>query len=247
MKLQIVIPVMNLWDRYTAPCLDSIRASFDIRVMVIDNASIDATGAEARARAGESFVYRRNTANPGVARAWNDGVRDAFENGRDLVLVLNNDILLHPECIDRLVARMMRDGNGPGIVTATNVRGECVEPSDVFRLDASAREAIAEADSPDFSAFLLNRGCWEAVGPFDESFFPAYFEDNDYHYRMRLSGLRAISCPPAVFYHFGSRTQYEAAGKPVVGSPQFERNRAYYIRKWGGPPGKERRNKPFAG
>jgi GT2 family glycosyltransferase len=243
MKLQIVIPLHNLWSRYTVPCLSSIRASIDYRVVVIDNASSDETSEEARNRAGERFVYHRNPSNLGVSRVWNDGIRDAFDHGYDLVLVLNNDVLLHPECIDRLVARIA--GAVVGIVTAVNIKEKCPNPSDVFHFDARANELVAERDSPDFAAFLLNRVCWEKVGAFDESFSPAYFEDNDYHYRMQLAGLRAIAHPPAVFYHFGSRTQNEAGNQPIVVSQKFEENRQYYIRKWGGPPAGERFKEPF--
>jgi GT2 family glycosyltransferase len=245
-KLQIVIPLLNLWDTYTAPCLASIRASFDHRVVVIDNGSTDETSEMAQRRVSASFIYHRNPCNLGVARVWNDGIRDAFANGYDVVLVLNNDILLHPECIDRLVSRIAAD-ESLGMVTAVNVRGNCANTSDMFAIDARARETIADAESPDFAAFLLNRKAWETVGPFDEGFSPAYFEDNDYHYRMRLLGLRAIAHPPAVFYHFGSRTQNQAIGQPVVRSEKFEENRDRYIRKWGGLPGQERFTAPFDG
>jgi GT2 family glycosyltransferase len=239
MKLQIVIPLLNLWERFTAPCLESICASVDHRVVVIDNGSTDETRAMAERRAGPRFVYHRNPCNLGVARVWNDGIRDAFRNGYDAVLVLNNDTLLHRECVDRLACRMSVCREDIGMVTAVNVNGECSGPAGMFELDAQAREKIPEPENPDFSAFLINRACWEKVGPFDEGFAPAYFEDNDYHYRMRLAGLRAIAHPPAIFYHFGSRTQYQATGEPIVRPARFEENRAYYVRKWGGLPGAE--------
>jgi len=83
------------------------------------------------------------------------------------------------------------------------------------------------------------------VGSFDERLYPAYFEDNDYHYRIRLAGMRAITHPPAMFYHYGSRTQNEAGGAPLVPGNVFDENRRRYIQKWGGPPGCEQFRKPF--
>jgi GT2 family glycosyltransferase len=244
MKLQIVIPVLNLWQRYTLPCIESIRTAMEHRVVVIDNGSTDDTETQARRRVCDTFTYHRNGKNLGAARVWNDGARDAFSNGYDLVLTLNNDILLHPECIDRLVRRMA-EADAPGMVTPLNMRGECADPRSVFARDAGAMANVAEAECPDFAAFLLSKRCYEAVGSFDEEFFPAYFEDNDYHYRMRLAGWRAICHPQAMFYHFGSRTQNESGPQPVVASPQFNANRAYYERKWGGPPGHETHRRPF--
>jgi hypothetical protein len=40
------------------------------------------------------------------------------------------------------------------------------------------------AGSGGWSIFAINRACVDNVGFFDENFFPAYFEDNDYHYRL---------------------------------------------------------------
>jgi GT2 family glycosyltransferase len=130
-------------------------------------------------------------------------------------------------------------------VSALDVRGETGSAEELERMDAVSKESVPESEHPNFSAFMLNRRCWETVGEFDENFFPAYFEDNDYHYRMRLAGLRAIVHPPALFYHFGSRTQNEARPAPIVPGDWFERNRSYYVRKWGGPPGQEQYRDPF--
>jgi GT2 family glycosyltransferase len=93
----------------------------------------------------------------------------------------------------------------------------------------------------------LNQECWDIVGEFDEVFAPAYFEDNDYHYRIQLAGLLAVLYPPAMFYHFGSRTQLEANenGRAMVSAPSFENNRAFYIKKWGGMPGQEKWEHPY--
>ena len=86
---------------------------------------------------------------------------------------------------------------------------------------------------------MLNRKYFDRVGEFDEGFYPAYFEDNDSHRRMNLANVQCTLYPPAMFYHYGSRTQNENGFHPVELSQKFERNRAYYISKWGGGPGEE--------
>jgi len=159
------------------------------------------------------------------------------------VVVLNNDVLCHPDCINRLARRIER--NDVALATAVDVRETVSAPEEVFRIPPGAHDHLAETDHPNFSAFILHRHCWETVGPFDEAFFPAYFEDNDYHRRIALAGLRAVAHPPAIFYHYGSRTQNESCPTPVVPGDAFERNRDYYIRKWGGPPGAESFTAPF--
>jgi GT2 family glycosyltransferase len=247
MKLTIVIPCLNLWNRYTRPCLASIRSRHPYRIVLVDNGSSDETCTEASKLVSHGFMHRRYETNLGTSRAWNWGVRDGFEKCAEYVLVLNNDVLLHAECVDRLVDRFERDSNGLGMVSALDVRGEIRTPEDLWRLEAASKEHVEESEHPNFSAFMLNRRCWETVGEFDENFFPAYFEDNDYHYRMQLADLRAIVHPQALFYHFGSRTQNEARSTPIVQGEMFERNRSYYVRKWGGPPRQEQHRYPFGG
>jgi len=243
MNLAIVIPCLNLWRRYTKPCLDSLRVDYPHRIVLIDNGSTDETRDEAGRLVGATFQHRRYETNSGTARSWNYGVADGFEKGSDYVVVLNNDILCHPECINRLARRM--EQNDVAMATALDVRGEVGAPEEVLRIPANAKDGVAESEHPNFSAFILNRHCWETVGAFDEGFFPAYFEDNDYHRRIVLAGFRAVVHPPAMFYHYGSRTQNESGAGPVVSGDLFQRNRAYYVRKWGGPPGAESFTTPF--
>tara|TARA_Y100000310_G_scaffold12159_1_gene12597 strand:+ start:685 stop:1338 length:654 start_codon:yes stop_codon:yes gene_type:complete len=93
-------------------------------------------------------------------------------------------------------------------------------------------------------AFLIGRERYAEVGCFDQSFYPAYFEDNDYLYRMRLKEL-----PVTVAEEFTPRTYRNSATiemDPAVNSG-FALLEMYYIRKWGGPPGAEQYDKPFDG
>ncbi len=243
MNLAIVIPCLNLWHRYTKPCLDSIKVTYPHRIILVDNGSSDETRDEASRLVGTTFQHRRYETNSGTTRSWNYGMADGFEKGAAYVVVLNNDILCHPDCIDRLARRMER--NDIGMATALDVRDEVSAPEDVFAIPGSAKDGVAESEHPNFSAFVLSRHCWETVGAFDEQFFPAYFEDNDYHRRIVLAGLRAVVHPPAMFYHFGSRTQNESCSSPIVSGGAFDKNRDYYIKKWGGPPGAETFDTPF--
>lgn len=243
MNLTIVIACVNLWNRFTKPCLDSIRTSRPYRVVLVDNGSTDETREKASKLVSPTFVHRRYEKNIGAAGAWNWGIADGFEKGARYVLVLNNDILLHPHCIDRLIDRI--ECGDIALATALDLRDELATADDVFRVPSEAKIAVPESEHPNFSAFLVSRHCWEMVGPFDEKFYPAYFEDNDYHYRILMAGLRAINYPPAMFYHYGSRTQNEACAAPLVPSSLFDENRRRYVEKWGGPPGYERFRHPF--
>lgn len=258
MKVEIVIPTINLWQKYTRQCLDSVQEAMvrakahgiDCHVILIDNASTDETATEAIKMVNELFIYQRNSERWGFQRSVNYGVNYGFEHGAQYALVCNNDIVLHPEAIWRLVERFEK-GTDAGLVSCMDVRGEMQEhgivPTGIGTLSAKDKEVVEEAPHPNFSAFMISKECWEVVGEFDELFFPAYFEDNDLHYRMKLLEIPAIVYPPAMFYHYGSRTQNEAQenNQPLVVSMMFENTRAYYVKKWGGIPSQEKYKTPY--
>jgi GT2 family glycosyltransferase len=195
------------------------------------------------------FHYHRNDQRWGFQKSVNFGVSYAWENGADFAFVCNNDIVLHPEAIWRLVERFGK--SDVGMVTCMDVRGEMtakgMDPQSIATISAKDKETIEDAPHPCFSAFMVSKECWDAVGELDEAFAPAYFEDNDYHYRMQMLGLSAIIHPPAMFYHFASRTQMEAGEDrhPMVSGGEFENNRAHFVKKWGAWPGHETFKTPF--
>lgn len=275
MRVQIVIPGINLWNKYSKPCIDSIKTKHEYRILFVDNASTDETLVEAGKLVSDTFSHKRNEMIWCCSKVWNYGINDAFERGFDYVLVLNNDVLLHPDAIDRMVDRFIqaqenqvkmgtqnvfkdhvenkdtkdndwiRESEILGMVTCMDIRGECHVPSEIFDKKSEDYEKVPEAEHPNFSGFMINKLCWQKVGAFDEKFVPCYFEDNDYHYRIKLAGLKAITLPTALFYHFGSATQNEALEEPICPGPVFERNRDYFKEKWGGLPGDELFDKPF--
>src|SRR5579872_6052989 len=251
MKVQIIIPTINLWNKYTKFAIESVQTAMvyakkhniDCRLLLIDNASTDETKTEASKMVNELFSHKRNEERWGFQRSINYGITDAFDRLFDISFVCNNDIVLHPEAIWRIVERFQK--GDVGMVTCMDIRGEMNEknipPLMIESILAKDKESVEESNHPNFSAFAINKECWETVGQFDELFEPAYFEDNDYHYRMKQASINAIVLPTALFYHYGSRTQNESTenGLPLVSGGQFENTKALYAKKWGGVPGSE--------
>lgn len=110
-------------------------------------------------------------------------------------------------------------------------------------------EDFIENNSADFyrtfqhlSVFVLPKTTQESIGFFDVGFHPAYFEDNDFLYRLKLENKQVITnsfFDPVVF-----RNSMTIAKDPGVNS-NFSRNAERYVEKWGGPPGQEKFLKPF--
>lgn len=97
-----------------------------------------------------------------------------------------------------------------------------------------------------FSLFCLRKSTWETVGPFDEQFWPAYYEDNDYMRRMKISGIPLTFFVGHWYHHVGSATiaSYTSAEKSEH-QRQFAANGQRYKDKWGGPPNAERYTAPY--
>ena len=90
--------------------------------------------------------------------------------------------------------------------------------------------------------FVLPYETYEKVGMFDDKFVNAYFEDNDYEYRMKLLGL---SVHKNEFFNPDEYKQSQSIRKDHSLNVNFESNKMRYIEKWGGFPREEKFSKPF--
>ena len=97
-----------------------------------------------------------------------------------------------------------------------------------------------------WAAFAITEKLHKDMNGFDENFYPAYFEDNDYHYRMGLKGYKITHVPEIPMGHENSST-LAAFDKPaiLVHHQNFRKNRKYFNDKWGGLPTHEKYLTPF--
>ena len=95
--------VVNLnGKRFLRECLDSLLGQSwpQVEVILVDNASTDGSGEEARAHFGERIRFLGNARNEGFARANNQ----AFALARgEWVFLLNNDAVVEPSAVERLM------------------------------------------------------------------------------------------------------------------------------------------------
>lgn len=168
-----------------------------------------------RGLVGKTSVHRPNS-NLGVSGSWNFMMRKSFlELGCDYLLLLNDDIVLGK--------------TKQQVLTVAN------------------KNPTAELIVGGFfwSTILLRKSIIDSVGYFDENFFPAYYEDNDYHYRCSLAKVHAPTgvdgLTPVV------RINSATIKKNPSLNSGFGANGIYYKKKWGGYPCKEQFTTPFNG
>jgi GT2 family glycosyltransferase len=89
-----------------------------------------------------------------------------------------------------------------------------------------------------WSLFSIHENAVKEVGYFDENFYPAYFEDNDYHHRLKLKNMSPHIENSLEFKHFGSATlKGFSKERTKQHHREFKANRDYFKKKWGYVPG----------
>jgi len=142
----------------------------------------------------------------------------------DYCLIINNDIILHPQAIDNLVAFAQK--HPEFLLWSASEWANA-------RTLAQAKLTSRFSPHPHFSCFMVSPKTIETVGWFDEKFSFGYFEDNDYHTRILLKGFQAAATDSAKFYHYGSRTINVDDNLKIEGKYHYQLNRAYFKKKWG--------------
>jgi GT2 family glycosyltransferase len=161
-------------------------------VVVIDNASRDATAAVAR-DLGATVV---SEPVPGRARARNRGVA---ATAAPLLAFTDADCRPHPDWLEHLVAALGDSSLvGGRVVLTTGKAPKAVEQLDAlwrFRQDDGAAQGWAATAN-----LGMHRDAFEAIGGFDAS-FRHIGEDVDLCLRARAAGHRLAWCPQAVVEH----------------------------------------------
>lgn len=160
----------------------------------------------------KNFMIYRPESNLGVARSWNMLMDYADKIGATHVYMLNDDVYSG-----------LKEESLNAFIGLWN-------------------EVLFFNSEMNWSSYVLTVEAWKKVGGFDENIFPAYFEDNDFCYKLRLAGIDRINTSylnPSIY-----RNSMTIAKDPTV-NKDFDKNKAYYVEKWGGLPTEEKFTTPF--
>jgi GT2 family glycosyltransferase len=206
--------------------------------------------------------------NYGFSYSLNDIYDFAWtENDYDAIILVGNDIVAYPNCIDSLINLARTSEYNVISALQYDVRNLITEFPETRKLfhgdtliftpdennqpwnkftDYNNPETIADMQLYDIqNCCLYKREFFDLVGYADVNFYPAYYTDNDVARRIVNTGMKCCSLTNARFFHFWSRTLHQGSGGS--NSHFFENNRKYYITKWGGDFGKEKWKTPFGG
>jgi GT2 family glycosyltransferase len=233
----VVIPVHNKAE-LTAQCLSSLEATLPahlhIEVVVVDDASSDATQEVLARHAGRVGVVRHET-NRGFASACNSG---AASTAGDYLVFLNNDTQGTPGWLEALV-RYAEAHEEAGAIGSKLLfpNGTVQHAGVVIRQDGFPHHIYAgfpnehpavnrsrRFQSVTAACALIRRDAFDEIGGFDEEFRNGY-EDVDLCLRLAGRGWEVHYCHESVLYHleFASRDRRYR---------DFERNERLFRARW---------------
>ena len=219
-----VVPNWN-GERWLPGCLDSLAAQSKApdEVLIVDNGSTDGSLELLRRSYPEVKVLALGH-NTGFAVAANRGIAAA---AADAVALLNTDIELERDWLERMTAALERDpANGAVACKMVDMTDptRLYDAGDVLRRDGVCEQrGRFEHDDGRFDepgevfaacggAAFYRRAALTAVGSFDERFF-AYIEDVDLGLRLRMAGWRC-AYEPAVARHASGGSSWQLS-RPV--------------------------------
>ncbi|GAA0378698.1 glycosyltransferase family 2 protein [Paenibacillus motobuensis] len=212
------------------------------QIIVIDNASADDTVEQVR-----SFIKKEKASIELVENAVNTGFAPAHNqalslSSSDYALVLNPDVRLQPDYIERIISYMEehpRVGSATGLLLrqseADTVDSTGLVINSIWRaFDRGAGELAKDWKQsgsifgPSGAAAMYKRTMIENISVqgqfFDEDFF-AYKEDVDVAWRAQLLGWESYYCAEAVGYH---KRGWKKGGRSS--QPLFIRRKSYINR-----------------
>jgi len=223
-KASIVIPVWN-GREYLPTCISALLAQdyADLEVIAVDNASTDGS-ADWVAKTHPQICLVRNRRNLGFAGACNVGMKKA--QGEILVL-LNQDTRVRPGWLRALARALQNPQRGVvgckifyfGSSKIQHAGGWVEWPlalahhTGVNELDEGQWDDSRKVDYVTGAAMAFRRDILDQVGFLDEEFWPGYFEDVDFCFRVRKMGYEVWYIADAVLEHHegGSTSDLEVA------------------------------------
>ncbi len=193
----------------------------DVPLILVDNGADDGLRGWAAARGTRLIVADRNLGFGVACNLAAAGVQT------DLLLFLNPDARLEPDCLAALVAAA---GRWPGaaafgpLLVSPRGRPGFKRRTALAPLDRFAPPGLPDSDAPvpvlSGAAMLVRRRAFEAVGGFDPDLF-LYFEDDDLSLRLRRTGADLVLVPAARASHL--------SGGSTAATPALRRLRGHHF------------------
>lgn len=220
----IVTVILNTNRREdTLACLESLTRSdyVNLQILVLDNHSTDGS-VMAIQQAFPQVTIIPLTQNLGYAGNNNVGIQAALDRGADWVFVLNEDTVLSPDCLSKMIdvgekdpqigilGPMVYHYDEPDIIqTAGGKFGRYWESIHLAQNEPD-RDQFQHPHPVDWISgcgIMVRRAVIEQVGMIDERYF-YYWEETEWCLRAGKNGWRIMHVPEAKMWHKGVQRDY---------------------------------------
>jgi O-antigen biosynthesis protein len=243
MRIAVLVLSWNAADALLA-CLQALAQqqtpADELFVVVVDNGSDD--GAPEQVAAQFPAVHLvRNERNLGFSGGMNVGLAtlQSLPEPPEIVVLLNQDTLVDPGWLAAISAPFA-DGQVGAVGCKIRYPDGTLQHAGIA-LDERAVVRHLGAGEPDKgqydqqrevhfvtgAALALRTSALQQVGVFDEGYAPAYFEDLDLCWRLRLAGYKVVYAPAATLIHQESLSLRDQ----VQRSAYYNRGRLRFVLK----------------
>jgi len=219
--ISIIIPTYNnLFFTQQIIGLIQQTTKIDYEIIIVDNGSVEPgmqeyfnwLEKEMEDSDGPRWTFGglkiiRNGENLGVAKAWNIGIKNS---DGEIIAILNNDILIGNDCIERMVKVL---NENPDVWCLSPAFTRLSMPENWHEIELKQRFAPQQIVSGGKGFFFMfMRGTMAKLekpkeGLFiDEQFGMLWYEDTDLWERFKKAGHPAMSVNNILVHHFESKT-----------------------------------------
>jgi GT2 family glycosyltransferase len=200
--------------KWIEKCFQSLQNSLlPISIIVIDNGSTDGT-LESIKNNFPNIQLIQSEKNLGFGMANNIGIKKSYEAGADYVFLINQDVWIQEDTIQKLVL-ISNENPEFGIISPIHLNGNgdaldngfsnYIVPKKCEAIYSDAflnkiKDQVYPLDFVNAAAWLISRECIEKVGGFSPSFFH-YGEDDNYCQRILYHNLKIGIYPNAIIFH----------------------------------------------
>lgn len=264
-KVSIIILTTNALEMTKEELVDiSVLkpGKLDLECIVVDNDSSDGTEKELKNYSLPNMDYKfiQSGANLGYAGGNNVGIKDALKRKVDYIMLLNNDVIVPPDMVTKMVSFMEKNPKvgiaSPKMYFAKGYEfhknrykkselgkviwyaGGIIDWDNIYsphrgvdEVDVGQYEKAEPTDFANGATLLVKREVFEKVGLLDPSFF-LYWEDPDFSMKAKKHGFETYYIPNTCMWH---KVSTSTGGSGSLTNDYFlTRNRLFFALRYAG-------------
>ena len=217
--LAVVICNYNKKD-FVKKCVESLQVQTkkDFDIIIVDNASTDGSAEEFKNLYGDNVKLICNNENLGGSGGFNTGLRAAMQEHYKYMVLLDNDVILHEDCLS-VLCNDMDENTNIGILGAKILKmdfpdtiqefGPVIDYNRMTFILENAGDSVSidlphikKCDYVPACALIVRREVVEKIGCMPQENF-IYYDDISWGVRCTRAGYDVAADSKAVVWHKG--------------------------------------------